>query len=131
VVLGICGGFQMLCRSIDDPVETRSGRVDGLGLLDADIVFTPDKVLRRRPPNGYEIHHGRVVRCAETTWFEADGSPQGYRRNRCTARIGTAFSTTTTFGGSGYAVRPPRRVGTASSWPTTSTWRPAATPNWI
>ena len=82
VVLGICGGFQMLCRSINDPVETRSGRVDGLGLLDADIVFTPDKVLRRRPPNGYEIHHGRVVRCAEATWFEADGSPQGFRRGR-------------------------------------------------
>ncbi|MGH3961450.1 cobyric acid synthase [Mycobacterium sp.] len=80
VVLGICGGFQMLCRSIDDPVETRSGRVDGLGLLNADIVFTPDKVLRRWPPNGYEIHHGRVVRCAETTWFEADGAPQGYCR---------------------------------------------------
>ncbi len=30
-VLGICGGFQMLCRSIDDPVESRSGRVDGDG----------------------------------------------------------------------------------------------------
>jgi adenosylcobyric acid synthase len=80
VVLGICGGFQMLCASIDDPVETRSGRVDGLGLLDADIVFAPDKVLRRWPPHGYEIHHGRLARCAEATWFEAAGSPQGYRR---------------------------------------------------
>ncbi|HYB35412.1 MAG TPA: cobyric acid synthase [Mycobacterium sp.] len=82
VVLGICGGFQMLCRSVDDPVETRSGRVDGLGLLDADIVFGPEKVLRRwlTPLAGYEIHHGRLVRCAEAEWFGADGSPQGYRR---------------------------------------------------
>lgn len=82
VVLGICGGFQMLCRSIDDPVETRCGLVDGLALLDADITFGPDKVLRRwqTPLGGYEIHHGQVARCSEAAWFEADGGPQGYRR---------------------------------------------------
>ncbi|WP_307857234.1 cobyric acid synthase [Mycobacterium sp. SM1] len=82
-VLGICGGFQMLCRSIDDPVETRSGRVEGLGLLDADIVLDPAKVLRRWrvPLVGYEIHHGRVIRCCEDGWFGVDGSPQGYRHN--------------------------------------------------
>ncbi|MDI3314340.1 MAG: cobyric acid synthase [Mycobacterium sp.] len=83
VVLGICGGFQMLCRSIDDPVETGSGRVEGLGLLDADIVLDPDKVLRcwRVPLAGYEIHHGRVTRCREDDWFGVDGCPQGYRHN--------------------------------------------------
>jgi adenosylcobyric acid synthase len=83
-VLGICGGFQMLCRSIDDPVESRSGRVDAMGVLDAEIVFAPDKVLRRwqGSPHGYEIHHGRLSRCAEATWFEADGCPQGYRRGQ-------------------------------------------------
>jgi adenosylcobyric acid synthase len=81
-VLGICGGFQMLCRWIDDPVESRSGRVDAMGLLDADVVFAPDKVLRRWQGSlsGYEIHHGRVTRCAEAAWFEVDGHPQGYRR---------------------------------------------------
>jgi len=81
-VLGICGGFQMLCRSIDDPVESRSGRTEALGMLDADIEFAPDKVLRRRDGSlaGYEIHHGRVARCAEATWFEVDGQPEGYRR---------------------------------------------------
>ena len=83
VVLGICGGFQMLCRSIDDPVEARCGPVDGLALLDADIVFGPNKVLRRwqAPLGGYEIHHGRVARCAEQGWFDVDGSFQGYRRD--------------------------------------------------
>ncbi|BBY07942.1 cobyric acid synthase [Mycobacterium noviomagense] len=83
VVLGICGGFQMLCRTIDDPVETKSGRVEGLGLLDADIVFGADKVLRRWefPLTGYEIHHGRVQRCPEPAWFDADGCAQGYRRD--------------------------------------------------
>jgi adenosylcobyric acid synthase len=83
-VLGICGGFQMLCRWIDDPVESRSGRVEAIGVLDADIAFAPDKVLRRWQGSlhGYEIHHGRVARCAEAGWFEVDGSPQGYRRGQ-------------------------------------------------
>ncbi|HWF68383.1 MAG TPA: cobyric acid synthase, partial [Mycobacterium sp.] len=83
-VLGICGGFQMLCRWIDDPVESRSGRIEAIGLLDADIVFANDKVLRRWQGSlhGYEIHHGRVTRCAEAGWFEVDGSPQGYRRGQ-------------------------------------------------
>jgi adenosylcobyric acid synthase len=83
-VLGICGGFQMLCRSIDDSVESRSGRVDAMGVLDAEIVFAPDKVLRRWQGSlhGYEIHHGRLSRCAEASWFEVDGCPQGYRRGQ-------------------------------------------------
>ncbi|WP_292990720.1 cobyric acid synthase [Mycobacterium sp.] len=83
-VLGICGGFQMLCRSIDDPVESRAGRIDGLGMLDAEITFARDKVLRRRQgsPHGYEIHHGRVERCGEDTWFDVDGVPEGYRRGQ-------------------------------------------------
>lgn len=82
VVLGICGGFQMLCRRIDDTVESRSGTVAGLGLLDADIEFAPDKELRRweAPLTGYEIHHGQVVRCNEAGWFSAGGHPAGYVR---------------------------------------------------
>ena len=95
VLLGMCGGFQMLCRRIEDTVECgrESGResVEGLGLLDADIVFAPEKVLARWDAatdglEGYEIHHGRVVRCAEETWFEAGGAAQGWVR-------GTVFGT--------------------------------------
>ncbi|OBJ24515.1 cobyric acid synthase [Mycobacterium colombiense] len=73
-VLGICGGFQMLCSRLDDPVESGTAGVPGLGLLDADIAFAPEKTLRRwqRPLTGYEIHHGRVTRCAEQGWFVAD-----------------------------------------------------------
>jgi adenosylcobyric acid synthase len=83
-VLGICGGFQMLCRSIDDPVESESGRTEAMGMLDVDIEFAADKVLRRREGSlaGYEIRHGRVARCAEDTWFEVDGYPEGYRRGQ-------------------------------------------------
>jgi adenosylcobyric acid synthase len=70
-VLGICGGFQMLCRRIDDRVESGAGGVDGLGLLDADIVFAPDKTLRRHeaPLHGYEIHHGQVSRSVDDDWL--------------------------------------------------------------
>ena len=70
-VLGICGGFQMLCRRIDDSVESGAGGVDGLGLLDADIVFAPDKTLRRHeaPLHGYEIHHGQVSRSVDDDWL--------------------------------------------------------------
>ncbi|KUI28264.1 cobalamin biosynthesis protein CobQ [Mycobacterium sp. IS-1496] len=69
-VLGICGGFQMLCRHIDDPVESRAGRVTGLGLLDADIAFDAEKTLRRwtTPLQGYEIHHGQVTRSGADDW---------------------------------------------------------------
>jgi len=71
-VLGICGGFQMLGRTVSDPggVEGEAGaEVDGLGLLDVATAFAADKVLRLpkgealgRPVGGYEIHHGRVSR---------------------------------------------------------------------
>jgi len=61
-VLGICGGCQMLGRTIADPhgVEGPPRTVAGLGLLDLTTEFTPEKVLRRHEPAGYEIHHGRV-----------------------------------------------------------------------
>ncbi len=80
-VLGVCGGFQMLCRRIGDTVESAAGEVDGLGLLDADIAFGATKVLRRwQPPlSGYEIHHGRLVRCAEACWFGADSESHGIK----------------------------------------------------
>jgi adenosylcobyric acid synthase len=70
VVLGICGGFQMLGRTVSDPVgaEGAAGAVvDGLRMLDVETVFAADKVLRLPtgsalgvPAAGYEIHHGRV-----------------------------------------------------------------------
>jgi adenosylcobyric acid synthase len=70
-VLGICGGFQMLCRRIVDQVESGQGEVAGLGLLDADIEFAPDKTLRHwdSPLSGYEIHHGQVSRSDAEDWL--------------------------------------------------------------
>jgi adenosylcobyric acid synthase len=47
-VLGICGGYQMLGRSISDPngMEGPPRTVPGLGLLDVETVMTGDKTLR-------------------------------------------------------------------------------------
>ena len=81
-VLGICGGYQMLGGSIDDPVESRSGVTEGLGLLPVVTDFAPDKTLARpsgsgfgqRVTTGYEIHHGRVeVRGGEPLFTDPAG----------------------------------------------------------
>jgi len=69
-LLGICGGFQMLARTIHDEVESGRGRVPGLGLLPIDVAFDPVKTVTRSvgtafgaaPVHGYEIHHGYVLR---------------------------------------------------------------------
>ncbi|WP_040859768.1 cobyric acid synthase [Nocardia niigatensis] len=92
-ILAICGGYQMLARTIVDPVESAAGTVPGLNLLDLEIEFADPKVLRRssgRVPNhavpggdrdlpvhGYEIHHGRVTHTGDDPWFELDGAPEG------------------------------------------------------
>ncbi|MEO0391230.1 MAG: cobyric acid synthase CobQ, partial [Pseudomonadota bacterium] len=70
-VLGICGGYQMLGRTIADPegIEGAPGTDPGLGLLDVDTVMIPDKRLTQvsathaatgKPFHGYEIHIGRT-----------------------------------------------------------------------
>ena len=68
-VLGICGGYQMLGRSMADPEgsEGPAGEAPGLGLLDIDTVLGERKRLglasgkdtaSGAPVNGYEMHLG-------------------------------------------------------------------------
>jgi adenosylcobyric acid synthase len=70
-LLAICGGFQMLGRTIADPdgVEgAASAEVEGLALLDVRTDFAREKNLRLPagsalgvPASGYEIHHGHIT----------------------------------------------------------------------
>ena len=78
-VFGICGGYQMLGRTVRDPDQVEAAgttEIQGLGLLDMDTVFLGEKVqtqvsgtfegvtgllscLNGMDYTGYEIHMGR------------------------------------------------------------------------
>lgn len=76
--LGICGGFQMMCASIVDGVESRAADpVEGLGIFDADIEFAEPKVLARHDDGSYEVHNGRVTRSVEKHWPHGEGAVRG------------------------------------------------------
>ncbi|NUR92677.1 MAG: cobyric acid synthase, partial [Nonomuraea sp.] len=113
-VLGICGGFQMLGREIVDEVESRAGRVEGLGMLPVRVEFGKEKRLGRpdghaygEPVSAYEIHHGvatveggepfldgcRVGHVWGTTWhgaLENDGFRRAFLAD-VAERAGRAF----------------------------------------
>jgi adenosylcobyric acid synthase len=73
MVLGLCGGFQMLGARVEDPLGVESPRpvAPGLGLLDVATRFAPTKSRHRvvgtagprgMPVVGYEIHMGQTTR---------------------------------------------------------------------
>jgi adenosylcobyric acid synthase len=92
-VIGICGGFQMLGRHVDDPhgVEGAPGSAEGLGLLDLDTVLTQEKRLAQvsgycafapeavgAAVGGYEIHMGESHGAAlERPAFTIDDRAEG------------------------------------------------------
>jgi len=74
-VFGVCGGMQMLGRSIRDPHRLEGGDMVGLGLLDVVTVLDAEKTTRQRKVRwiegeeltGYEIHHGRTEAGTKTS----------------------------------------------------------------
>ena len=88
-VLGICGGYQMLGRWIDDPqgIEGAAQRVPGLGLLDIETVMSPQKRLTLTQGfypatgdvvEGYEIHIGQSDGPDRTRgWLTFGGQSEG------------------------------------------------------
>lgn len=95
-VLGICGGYQMLGRSVEDPYDIEAGgRCDGIGLLDVTTTLERHKTTRWTDAEvsacaprlrlaagatlrGYEIRHG-VTRLGPhaTPWLCHDGEAIG------------------------------------------------------
>jgi len=70
-VLGLCGGYQMLGKTVADPlgIEGAPNEVEGLGLLPVRTTLNPDKQVTevcgvslpdRTPFRGYEIHCGQT-----------------------------------------------------------------------
>jgi adenosylcobyric acid synthase len=95
-VIGICGGYQMLGRTICDPagMESDAGSAEGLGLLPASTELTRDKQTRTVTAvtrggvsfGAYEIHLGvtTIERSERSTPFARleDGSGEGIWSDR-------------------------------------------------
>ena len=89
---GVCGGYQMLGKTILDPkgIEGKPGQTSGLNLLPLTTTLAKDKVLTRAEGlwcsngakvEGYEIHMGLTTSSAdlEPVLQKSDGSVDGVR----------------------------------------------------
>ncbi len=108
LVFGICGGFQMLGKTLSDPEGVEDGGfLRGIGLLDTETVFLPQKCRARmngricavdgilkslsgQAVNGYEIHMGKTAGMNDAIPFTVleNGETDGYRNAE-----GTVFGT--------------------------------------
>jgi len=89
IIVGICGGYQMLGTVVRDPngIEGSVKEMAGLGLLDVETVMRPEKTVRNstarsvrfdEPLSGYEIHLGHTTGadCARPA-ITLNGKPDG------------------------------------------------------
>jgi len=84
-VIGLCGGYQMLGRTVHDPdgIEGKAGEAAGLGLLDVETVIGRAKTLAEvtgveiataAPVAGFEMHMGETTGPDRARpWLKLDG----------------------------------------------------------
>ncbi|MBI1821004.1 MAG: cobyric acid synthase [Nitrospirae bacterium] len=88
LVVGLCGGLQMLGETLDDPfgVENTPSSVSGLGFLKIGTILEKEKTLKKGAflhvvsgirASGFEMHHGRTTVCRERPCFLQEGMTQG------------------------------------------------------
>lgn len=108
LLLGICGGYQMLGKAIFDGVESECSFAKGIGLLDVETVFYPSKVTLQRhgkstyfdgvDVTGYQIHQGRVrsLGAKELFWLAepARSLPHIFPEDGVVDKTGRIFGTT-------------------------------------
>ncbi len=82
-VLGICGGFQILGTTIEDPhaLEGKISKAEALGLLSAHTILQKEKTLKQTRAShvnsqikleGYEIHHGETTVHEASLWLKGE-----------------------------------------------------------
>ncbi len=80
-IVGICGGYQMLGKTIDDPlaIEGSVQSREGLGLLSINTVMQPEKTTRQVTFSlqgitcrGYEIHQGVSTESRQPVLIESN-----------------------------------------------------------
>ena len=96
-VLGVCGGYQMLGKTLSDPDGVEGGgEMAGLGLLPCHTLFAPQKTrtrveaevlapaLRGAQLSGYEIHMGLTQRIGGEPFAHfPDGREEGTAAGNC------------------------------------------------
>ena len=84
IVVGVCGGFQILGKSLSDPHNIEGGgNIGGLNLLNIETTLAKEKTLIRteaehiisgKRVHGYEIHHGETILLkADSLFKRTDG----------------------------------------------------------
>lgn len=90
-IVGLCGGLQMLGRTLSDPhrIESSHQEIEGLSLLNLDTKLEQDKKVRctratflplQLELTGYEIHCGRSEGTERVIIEDSTGEPLGFGR---------------------------------------------------